>query len=421
MTRNDKDQRQTTTTFFRESGTDDRGMYRIYGLPTGNYIVAAGGEGEYSHGPIAAFDSFLPTYAPSASTRDSAVEISVRTGEETNNVDIAFRGDMGRTVSGSLTGPGIEGGFSVNLTTAAPAGSQSNLSRYIQPGTSQFTFNGIAEGDYYLTAHSYSQGREFPLTEPKPIKVRGADIEDVELTVTTMGSVSGRVLLEESKVTECQGKQPPAFNDTFISAWHRDSEAARNLPQFIWSRGAPVNPDAQGNFTIRSLASSQYYFVARFPARSWFLKSIAMSPPGNARKPSNVTRVWTTVKTGDKLSGLIVTLAQGAALFQGQVEGEAIPEKLFVYLVPSEREAADEILRFYGGALSEGKIALNHIAPGRYWILAQSANDNALLSKMRVPDETETRARLRRDAEAAKMEIELKPCQSVTDFKLPLN
>jgi hypothetical protein len=39
---------------------------------------------------------------------------------------------------------------------------------------------------------------------------------------------------------------------------------------------------------------------------------------------------------------------------------------------------------------------------------------------MRVPDETETRARLRRDAEAAKMEIEFKPCQSVTDFKLPL-
>jgi hypothetical protein len=38
---------------------------------------------------------------------------------------------------------------------------------------------------------------------------------------------------------------------------------------------------------------------------------------------------------------------------------------------------------------------------------------------MRAPDETETRARLRRDAEAAKVEIELKPCQNVTDFKFP--
>jgi hypothetical protein len=421
MTRNDKDQKLTTNSYFRESATDDRGVYRIYGLPTGTYIVAAGGEGEYSHSPLGAFDSFLPTYAPSASTRDSAVEISVRAGEETNNIDIAFRREMGRTVSGSLTGPGTEGGFTVNLTTAASAASQSNLSRFIQPGTSQFTFNGLADGDYYLTARSYSQNRELALTEPKLIRVRGADVEDVELTVTTLGSVSGRVLLEESKVTECQGKQPPELKDTFIAAWHRDSEAARNLPQFIWSMGAPVSADPQGNFTIRNLVASQYYFVARFPARSWFLKSIAMSPPPAARagKPNDVTRVWTTIKTGDKLSGLIVTLAQGAALFQGQIEGETIPEKLVVYLVPSEREAADELLRFYGGPVSEGKFGLYNIAPGRYWILTQPAGDSAPLTKMRVPDETETRARLRRDAEAAKMEIELKPCQSVTDFKLP--
>lgn len=420
MTRNDKEQKVTTNTYFRESATDDRGVYRIYGLPTGTYIVDAGGEGEYSHGPLGAYDTFLPTYAPSASTRDSAVEIGVRAGEETNNIDIAFRGEMGRTVSGSMTGLVTESSFNINLTTVAPAGSQTNVSRQIQPGTSQFTFNGVADGDYYLTAYSYLQNRELALTDPKLIRVRGADVEDVELTVATLGSVSGRVLLEESKATECQGKQPPAFKETFISAWHRDSDAARNLPQFIWSMGAPVSPDAQGNFTIRNLVASQYYFAARFPARSWFLKSIAMSPPATARdrKPGNVTRVWTNVKTGDKLSGLIVTLAQGAALFQGQIDGETIPEKLSVYLIPSEREAADELLRFYGGPVSEGKFALNNIAPGRYWILTQPAGDNALSSKMRLPDETETRARLRRDAEAAKMEIELKPCQSVTDFKL---
>jgi hypothetical protein len=418
MTRNDKDQKQTSNTYYRESTTDDRGVYRIYGLPTGTYIVATGGEGEYSHSPLGAFDSFLPTYAPSASTRDSAVEISVRAGEETNNVDIAFRGEMGRTVSGSMTGTSVEGSFNVNLTTVAPAGSQTNLSRHIQPGTSEFTFNGVAEGDYYLTAYSYSQNRELALTEPKLIRVRGADVEDVELTVTTLGSVSGRVILEESKVAECLGKQPPEFKETFIAAWHRDTEATRNLPQFIWSLGTPVSADSQGNFTIRNLVASQYYFVARFPARSWFLKSIAMN--ARDRKPSNVTRVWTTVKTGDKLSGLIVTLAQGAALFQGQIEGETIPEKLSVYLIPSEREAAVELLRFYGGPVTQGKFGLYNIAPGRYWILTLPAGENAPSTKMRVPDETETRARLRRDAEAAKMEIEFKPCQSVTDFKLPL-
>ncbi|HEU4871717.1 MAG TPA: carboxypeptidase-like regulatory domain-containing protein [Pyrinomonadaceae bacterium] len=426
MVRNQKDQRLTTTTTQREGKTDDRGVYRIYGLPAGTYVVSAGGDGDYSHGPLGAFDNFLPTYAPSASTRDSAAEISVRSGEESNNVDITFRGEMGRTISGTMSGPGIEGGFTVNLTTAGPAGSQTNVSRFIQPGTSQFMFPGIAEGDYYLTAHSYSQGRELLLSEPKLIRLRGADIDDVELTVTSLGSISGRVLLEESKVSECQGKQPPEFKEMSISAWHRDNEAARNQPQFIWSMGAPVAPDAQGNFTIRNLAASQYYFVARFPARSWYLKSIAISPPATARdrKPTDVTRVWTTITTRDKLSGLIVTIAQGAASLEGQVvvgEGEMRPEKLLVYLVPSEREAADELLRFYGGPVSEdGKIGLHNLAPGRYWLFLQPASDNPPLTKMRVPDETETRARLRRDGEAGKVEIEVKPCQSVTDFKLPL-
>lgn len=424
LKRNHKDQPGTLNAPTRESTTDDRGVYRIYGLPTGTYIVSAGGAQYYFRGPLGAFDAFLPTYAPSSSARDSAVEISVRAGEETNNVDITFRAEMGKTISGTVNGPGIERGFTVSLTTVAPAGSHS-ASRFSQQNISQFAFEGLADGDYYLTAQSHSQSSgEVTLSEPKLVKVRGADVDDVDLTVRALGSVSGRVQLEELKATECQDKQPPAFKEMFIYVWHKDSEAIRNLQQFNSSVGAPVNPDPQGNFTIRNLVSSQYYFLARSPARSWYLKSIAMSPPATARarKPSDLSRVWTTVKAGDRLSGLIVTLAQGAASLEGQVvvsEGETKPEKLLVYLVPSEREAADELLRFYGGLVGEeGKIALHSLAPGRYWILAQPVSETAPIVKMRLPDETETRARLRRDAEAAKVEIELKPCQRVTDFKL---
>lgn len=431
MIRNRNGRQVTSSTIVRESPTDDRGIYRIYGLPTGTYTVVAAGSHE-SYNGVGAFDTYLPTYGPS-STRDTAAEISVRAGEEISNVDIRFRGEMGRTISGSVGGPGIEEGLYIDLTTVAPAGSQSNTSKFNQPGNSQFVFYGIADGDYYLTARSLSQSREWALSEPRLIRVRGADIEDIDLTIRALGSMSGRVMIEESKVSECKGKEPPAFKEMFISAQHKDTETARTQPQFIWSLGKPVNPDSQGNFTMQNLAPSQYYFAARFPARSWFLKSISLAPSGPTgagtgqfRKAVDVTRVWTNIKTGDRLSGLVVTLAQGAALFQGQVvlsEGETRPEGLFVYLVPAEREAADELLRFYGGTVSaDGKIGLYNLAPGRYWILAQPAKDNAQApyTKMRLPDETETRARLRREAEAAKTEIELKPCQSLVDFQLPL-
>jgi hypothetical protein len=78
-------------------------------------------------------------------------------------------------------------------------------------------------------------------------------------------------------------------------------------------------------------------------------------------------------------------------------------------------------LRFYGGTVSpEGKIQLVNLAPGRYWVLVQPAIDDALSAfpKFRIPTKLETRAKLHRDAEELKIEIELKPCQDLGDFKI---
>ena len=68
----------------------------------------------------------------------------------------------------------------------------------------------------------------------------------------------------------------------------------------------------------------------------------------------------------------------------------------------------------------EGTIQLGNLAPGRYWILVQPAAGDELSTfpRFRSPDETETRARLRRDAEELKTEIELRPCQDLRDFKI---
>src|SRR6185503_7438366 len=64
----------------QERSTDDRGVYRIYGLPGGKYVVSAGGGGGFY--PEDPYDLDIPTYSP-ASTRDTAAEITVRLGEET--------------------------------------------------------------------------------------------------------------------------------------------------------------------------------------------------------------------------------------------------------------------------------------------------------------------------------------------------
>lgn len=84
--------------------------------------------------------------------------------------------------------------------------------------------------------------------------------------------------------------------------------------------------------------------------------------------------------------------------------------------MPAEREKAEEVLRFYGAAVSpDGKITLNNLAPGRYWLLTRVAVEGGL-TKLRQPDGNEIRAKLRREAEAVKTEIELKPCQNIAGY-----
>ncbi|HEV8427060.1 MAG TPA: carboxypeptidase-like regulatory domain-containing protein [Pyrinomonadaceae bacterium] len=405
----------------QERFTDDRGVYRLYGLPSGKYVVwAGGGGGAYSGG---AYDNDVPTYAP-ASPRDTAAEIDVRAGDETTNVDIRYRGEPGRIVSGTVNSS--ISGISGVLVTLTPADGGSQVVG-VPPGERQgFVLYGVDDGEYTLTARSLQQSGELAISPPKRISVRGADVTGVELSLKPLGSVSGQVVLEELKTKECGMREPLMLTETLVSAWHKQDEAAKAQPKFVWGLGAPANADAQGNLILQNLAPGNYYFVTRFVAQSWYLQSISI-PSASAQEPKktvDATRVWTTVKIGDRISGLKITLAEGAASLSGQIElaeGEALAEKLFIYLVPAEKESADEVLRFYAAPVdSEGKITLKNLAPGRYWLLGRPAIEGGL-TKLRLPDETDSRAKLRREAEAGKTEIELKPCQNVTDYRLKLS
>lgn len=410
-----------------EVATDDRGVYRIYGLLPGTYIVAADGRTDHSGTGVNGFAGDAATYAPSA-TRETAAEISVRAGEEIRNIDIRYRGERGRTISGTVNlSPGDQHGLQVTLSSVV-AGVPEWYSR-LRPGSREFFFEGIPDGDYNLLAQSWSMSRERELgfSEPRTINVRGADIADIELIVLPLGTISGRVVLEETKAPECTEKRPMLFSETSISAWHRDTPEARKLPQYVWREGAPATPNAQGNLTLKNLAASQYYFAARVSAKDWYLQTITFASSTPNTKAIDATRTWTTVKAGDRLSGLTVTLAQGAASLRGQItlaEGESLPERLVVYLAPAEREKTEEVLRYYAVPVTKDqKFSMTNLAPGRYWILAQPAiaETPSPLTKLRLPDATEARSALRRAAEAAKTEIELKPCQHVTQLSVSVS
>ena len=414
--------------FVVERSTDDRGVYRIYGLSAGTYIVAAGGRGSYGFSSNA-YDTDAPTYAPS-SVRDSAMEVNVRAGEETT-ADIRYRSEQGHTVSGVVNGP-LAPNSRANVTLAqivngVPLASGFSVQVFNRKG---FAFYGVADGEYELIAQSVTSAREIIASEPRHVIVKGGDISGIELVVRELASIKGRLVLETTTAADCKNKRQPLLSETVLVARRSEKNTAKDqlaFPNFF----AQSVPDKSGDFALNNLASGQFKLNARFFAKYWYVRSMIREAPGAplartgpVNRQADVARNGITLKFGERIAGVTITLAAGAASIRGRVkqpEGESLPARLSLYLVPVEKENGEDVLRFFRTAVqADGRFSVNNLPPGRYWALARSADESDPQSEatLRAVEESDTRLKIRRAAEADKNEVEFKPCQNVIDYQL---
>jgi hypothetical protein len=88
-------------------------------------------------------------------------------------------------------------------------------------------------------------------------------------------------------------------------------------------------------------------------------------------------------------------------------------------LVPAEATAADDVLRYREDFTEkDGSFEFKHLAPGKYRLLARSIPDTEKDKSRPAAFDATERLKLRKDAEAANNEVELKPCQRVKDHAL---
>jgi hypothetical protein len=415
-----------------ERSTDDRGIYRIYGLAPGTYLVTAGGAGNQSY-QLNPYETDVPLYAPS-STRDGATEYTVRGGEETT-ADIRYRSEPGHTVSGTVKVSGTTNGANVMLMPVEsgfmPAGNVMQA-----PGGRGFEISGVGDGEYQIMATEFPTNvggmttmPDIAVSESKRITVKGADVAGIELITRPASSLSGRVALEPSKAPECQGKRKPLFAETLIDLVRNEKDKEAGLPFMRMMYGA-MSPDPKGAFAFRNVTPGRYRLNPSFHARFWYLQSISIGAPSATAPAKTATpkidpaASWTVIKPGEKVSDLTITLAEGAASIRGRVpvaEGATMPSGSAVYLVPAEADKAADVLRYFVTNVSaDGAFILNNLPPGRYWTLPQNPVQPELstLVKLRSPESAEARTKLRRTAESQKSDVELKSCQTLTDYQL---
>ena len=425
--------------------TDDRGIYRVYGLRPGVYIVSVHSDDG------AQIRSDSPTYYPSA-TRDTAAEINVRGGEEVSSVDIRHRGDLGHIVSGSVSGE-LESSSSYSSVSVTLRGSEDGRfeARTWTVNTRGFAFYGVPDGAYELIATRGSDDGETSGSARRRVSVKGADVSGVELKLAPRGSIAGRIIIEPSTPPKrCAIKDDPVENQTsgqiqeqtgrrpvveeiFLIAYRDDPDQRAQMSQFGWHEGYVGPPNEKGEFALKNLEAGRYHITADLPDDGWRIRAINQSVAGTvkqsggataraAKSPVDVSRAGVTIKLGEKLSGVEVIVAEDAAKLNGRVvpakDGTKLPSSLRAHLIPAEAASADDVTRYAEtGVRGDGSFEFKHIAPGKYLLHTRQVAEREASDDQRRPiawDAIE-RAKLRREAAAAKDGIELKPFQCLKD------
>ena len=383
MIRDAKGQRPPMPFFGPDQSTDDRGIYRLYGLVPGTYLVSAGGFTPFQTSQLNPYEMDIPTYAPSA-TRDNAAEVSVRGGEE-STVDIRYRGDSGHTISGTVK---VSGNNSANISLLPVGGTIMPIGTTFQgPGARGFAFSGLSDGEYELVAQEYLQAPRqdgLPMmlvSEPKRVVVKGANVSGIELVAKPLSSISGRVVLATSKIPECQGKRQPLFTETLVQLRRPERDVEKEGFPYLRQFGGSGSPDSTGAFVMRNVSPGRYQFDPRFYARYWYLQSMTLSTAPATTQKSQTSRIdaaanWTVLKAEEQLTNLTITLAEGAASIRGKLATTEPPPGMLLFLVPAEQDKAADVLRFFVTEIAaDGTFALNNLPPGRYWLLTQTNVD----------------------------------------------
>jgi len=375
-------------------------------------------------------DGGLPTYHPS-STRDTAVEVKVAGGEEVSGIDIRRRGDRGRVISGVVRGGGeTETTATVSVTLFDTRAKTSAGSSFIQPGGARgFAFNGVPDGEYILTARTTNAESNWA-SAPRRVTLSGKDATGLELKLLPLGSISGRIVVES--LPEPCGEKSQVQMESFNVTANRD-DARKDDFAFLPGRFfSSQRANEKGEFTIDNVDPGNYRIGTRVLGENYYIKAITSAPTAPARRgapPVNdISRNGLALKQGERLSGVTITIAEGAASLQGKVvaekEGDRLPASpggLRALLIPAEPNTVDNVLRYAEALIrNDGEFAFNNITPGKYWLITRvipGADPNDRPPAPVAWDANE-RAKLRLEAQAAKYEIEIQPCGRVKDFVL---
>ncbi len=411
---------------------DDRGVYRLYGLSAGTYLLSAGRSPETYGRPVFLSDR-VPTYYPSA-PRSDASEVSVRLGAEVTNIDIVFRGAAGHSISGKVVGGGSSTWTVVELYRLNEPESFREAEVGSGAGKTSFLLSALDDGDYELEARAAGTGDGMVTSDRVRVRIRGADVNGVTLTLMPTTQISGRVeLAADSKDEACvettsgDAVAPVRLADVAIgylavapTAYSPGRTGLKGDGTFATGRLSGSRYRLWAQIADDRLYVSKLEMTAAAPAKvdTAASGSKAASPSATSAAPSAIARDGVGVTRGKNVDGIRFVVATGAALVRGRIApakpGEPLPSRARVCLVPLDSKQKDDVIHYYEVEVQrDGTFDVRNVAPGEYLVATRvfPNDDRPDIEILPAAWDAADRTKLRAAAGKAGIRVTLSPCQ----------
>lgn len=340
--------------FYRDVRTDDRGIYRAYGVPAGKYTVSAGRDATSSIGSRRPQGGHQRTYHPATVDPAAATVIDISDGSEATNVDITLRGPArtysarGRIIDSDTNQPMPNAPVGVQMSIQYGTMALGNVAESTKDG--EFKVENLSPGKYSVYSEPPADSNWH--SESVRFEITDRDVDGLVIKISRGASVSGVVVLEGT-------------NDAKLRA---NLIASRIVAQIVdgyfgqTEPSATINPN--GSFRMTGLAAGRLMFrlQPREPFRVIRVERDGMVYP----------RVM-EIKEREQVAGLRVVVGYGNGAIRGVIrlpDGLELPATTRVQV--AVRRTEDVIPGYYGNPVeadSRGRFRIDGLISGTYEIV----------------------------------------------------
>jgi Carboxypeptidase regulatory-like domain len=366
---------------YREDHTDDRGIFRLYGLAAGEYFVASAGvpmafsdvdvihptgevdvrrarEAELRGSRVDALPwttvGYAPVYFPGTPFRAQAMLVTVAAGEERSALDFEVVPAQVLNVQGMVSPPrglGVRNVAVVLRATVdeAAGGYAGDDRRTVARPDGSFVFSSVPPGAYDLFARVV-QDDGTVLWAASALTVAGDHAPRVLMSLRPALTLSGRVAFE--------GESLPEASAIRI--------ALQELPA---GEAVAASVDRSGDFVIDGLVPGRYRVAASIggarQAPGWSVKSFVIN---------GGETLEAIVDLRSSSAGAVVTFTDRYATLSGTVQTSAgrAARQHFVVVFPADPRLWVRLSRRIHAVrpFSDGRYLVDDLAPGEYFLTA---------------------------------------------------